>query len=355
MTNKLMVQFRFVVWVWIIAGGVVLATLPWEQYRQKNEAWYRSPQGIETAQNILSWQSKTGSWPKNVDTSQKPYAGDPNDLHGTFDNSATAGEMRFLAKAFNVVGDARYRQAFLKALDHILQAQYPTGGWPQSYPTDTQYHRYITFNDGAMLHVMELLRDIADEPDYSFVDTARQKAAKAAFDGGIQCILKCQIKVNGKLTVWCAQHDPVDYSPRQGRPYELVSLSGSESVGIAGLLMSLDNPTPQIVEAVNAAAQWFESAKVRGIRIVRKDGSRVAVEDPNAPPLWARFYEIETNRPIFSDRDGVKKYNFNDIGAGRRNGYGWYGDWGQQVADDYRKWTDKWKSRLDSVPENSTR
>jgi pectinesterase len=57
--------------------------------------------------------------------------------------------------------------------------------------------------------------------------------------------------------------------------------------------------------------------------------------------LWARFYEIETNRPMFSGRDGVKKYAMSEIEAERRNGYAWYGPWGTGVASDYAKWKEK--------------
>ncbi|HYT69764.1 MAG TPA: pectate lyase, partial [Gemmatimonadales bacterium] len=45
-----------------------------------------------------------------------------------------------------------------------------------------------------------------------------------------------------------------------------------------------------------------------------------------AGPLWARFYEIGTNRPIFSDRDGVIRYDLREIGEERRRGYLWYSD-----------------------------
>ena len=48
----------------------------------------------------------------------------------------------------------RCEQAFLKGVDHILAAQYPSGGWPQFYPPSAQYHRHITFNDNSMVRVM---------------------------------------------------------------------------------------------------------------------------------------------------------------------------------------------------------
>lgn len=317
-----------------------------DSYEKKNDSWYSGPEAKQIADTFLTWQSPAGSWPKNVDTTRKAYTGDPNDLKGTFDNGATVGEMRFLARIYKATGNERYKQAFLKGFAHILEAQYPSGGWPQYYPLSKQYHRHITFNDDTMVHLMVLMRDAASQPLYDFLDAQNRKAAQQAFDRGIECILKCQIRVHGKLTVWCAQHDAVDLSPRPGRSYELVSLSGSESASILRLLMSLDNPGPEVIDAVMAGAQWYEASVIHGIRIAKVDGNRVAVEDPQAEPLWARFYEIETNRPFFADRDGVKYYQFNELGTDRRNGYSWYGSWGQGVANDYKKWQKKWADRI---------
>jgi PelA/Pel-15E family pectate lyase len=292
--------------------------------------------------HVLSWQSPHGSWPKNTNTTEKPYTGEPAQLQGTFDNGATVSELRLLARAFRATKDGRCERAFLKGLDAILKAQYPTGGWPQLHPPGPKYHRHITFNDGTMVRLMELLRETATQPGYEFVDASRRQAASAGFDRGVQCILKCQITVNGRRTVWCAQHDELDYRPRPGRTYELVSLSGAESAGVLALLMSLDTPGPEVVRAVQAGAEWFETVKLTGLRQIRTNGNKVIVRDPSAPPLWARFYEIETNRPIFSGREGVKKYDMSEIEAERRNGYAWYGDWGHSVADNYAKWKTRW-------------
>src|SRR5207302_4477599 len=109
----------------------------------------------------------------------------------------------------------------------------------------------------AMARLMQFLRETYTSDLYAFVGAERRQAARRAFDRGVECILKCQIKVNGRLTAWCAQHDEKDYSPRPGRTYELVSLSGSESVGIVRLLMSLEDPGDEVVKAVEGAVAWF--------------------------------------------------------------------------------------------------
>jgi PelA/Pel-15E family pectate lyase len=320
------------------------------QSLKKPDAWFASDEAAKVTANILSYQSGTGGWPKNTDTAAKPYAGEPAALKPSFDNGATTDELRFLARRFKAAGDERCRAAFAKGLDYILVAQYPTGGWPQFYPPGKQYHRHITFNDNAMVRLMTFLREVGCDDRYAFVEAEKRAAARAAFDRGVACILKCQIRVNGALTAWCAQHDEIDFSPRPARTYELATLSGSETVGIVRLLMSLEQPSPEVVKSVEAAVAWLASAKLTGLRVEErpdpkapKGKDKVVVQDPAAPPLWARFYEIGTNRPIFCDRDGKAKYSLAEIGTERRNGYAWLGTWPRDVLD---KEYPAWKRRL---------
>ena len=326
----------------VVATGAAGAS--WRDYRRKPDEWFRGREGLLVAKNILSWQSSRGDWPKNTDTMTKAFSGDTRKIRGTFDNGATTGELRFLARAFRATKTVRYGQAFIKGLDHILAAQYPTGGWPQTSPPPRGYPRHITFNDNAMVRLLELLRDVAESKDYRFVDAPRRKKARLSFNRGIGCILKCQIRVKGKLTAWCAQHDEINYKPRSGRTYEHISISGAESVGLIRLLMSIENPGDDVIRAVRAAAEWFESVKITGIRQVTVKGDKVIVKDPKAPALWARFYEIGTNRPIFSGRDGVKKYDVAQIEHERRNGYAWYGAWPGGLANSYAAWGKKYIS-----------
>jgi PelA/Pel-15E family pectate lyase len=313
-------------------------SFPWRTYAARPDDWYRGDEAARLAENLLSHQSDRGDWPKNFDTSAAPYRGDRARLRGTFDNGATVGEMRFLARAHAATGRERYRDAFLKALDHVLAAQYPCGGWPQSDPPGKGYPRYITFNDNTTVNLLELVRDVARSDGFRFVDPTRREAADRAFARGIDCILRCQVRVDGRLTAWCAQHDPTTFEPRGARTFELPSLSGGESAGILLLLMSLDDPSPEVVRAVRAGADWYERSRLTGIRQVVVDGDKKIVRDPKAPPLWARFYEIDTNRPFFCGRDGVKKYDVAEIEAERRNGYAWYGNWGLRVQERFTRW-----------------
>ena len=324
------------------------ATVP-SRYAKQSSEWFQSEEGRRIADNVLTWQTPHGSWPKNRDTASEPFDGNSANLHGTFDNSATIGELRFLARAFRATNEPRYRQAFLKGFSHILEAQYPTGGWPQYYPLSKNYHRHITFNDNAMVRILELLRDVSESSDYAFLETEYRTQAKAAVTKGIDCILRIQIKQDGKRTAWCAQHDAKTLEPAWARSYEPPSISGAESVGVVRFLMSIEEPTPAIIAAVTGAAEWFRSVTLHGLRLetfTNAEGQKDkrVVADPEAGPLWARFYELGSNRPIFLDRDSVVRYAFSEIGHERRNGYAYYGGWAAKLlTDEYPQWREKHK------------
>ncbi|MFN5058109.1 MAG: pectate lyase, partial [Verrucomicrobiota bacterium] len=168
-------------------------------------------------------------------------------------------------------------------------------------------------------------------------------------DRGIACILKCQIVVEGQPTVWCAQHDEKTFAPAKARSYELPSFSGSESVGIVRLLMSLENPSAEIRASIEGAVTWFEAHRLKGQRLKTTKtllgGSDLEmVPDPAAPDLWARFYDLKTGAPYVCDRDGVPKPKLADIGHERRNGYSWFGEYPRDLlAKDYPAWKKKLK------------
>ncbi len=324
------------------------ATVP-SKYAKQSLEWFQSEEGRRIADNVLTWQTPHGGWPKNRDTASEPFDGKSEDLHATFDNGATTNELRFLARVFRATNEPRYQQAFRKGLSHILEAQYPNGGWPQFYPLSKGYHRHITFNDNVMVRILELLRDVSESSDYRFLKMEDRTKAEAAVTKGIDCILRTQIEQNGKRTVWCAQHDEKTLEPAWARSYEPPSFSGAESVGVVRFLMSVEEPTPGIIAAVEGSIEWFKSVAIHGMRLDKftdaegQDDKRI-VADPDADALWARFYEIGSNRPIFLDRDSFVRDSFSEIGQERRTGYAYYGGWAARLlADEYPRWREKHK------------
>jgi PelA/Pel-15E family pectate lyase len=348
----------------------------WQQVATRMpDEWYGSDEAKAVLEIVLKYQTEIGGWAKN--TGYQDEANVKQDewerikqfgVGATFDNDSTLTEMRFLAKVYAKTKDERCRDAFLKGLEYIFKAQYPNGGWPQYFPyrkNKSAYSSHITYNDDVMVNVMRFLKEISsDQSDFAALKLGEELKRKAtqAFDKGLECILKTQIRVNGKPTVWCAQHDEFTLAPVGARSYELASFSGAESVGVVSLLMDIEQPTPEVINAVNGAAKWFNEHKIEGIRVEDitegSEGStpadegemttsrgpardRVVVKDSSAPPLWGRFYDLETGEAYFCDRDAIKKKTLAEIGINRRGGYNWYVGSPARVLERYPAWAKK--------------
>ena len=344
-------------------GDRAVTAVKWRDALKQNPEWYAGAEALRVADNLLLYQREVGGWPKNVDMAapldEKQRAellrlkGETgNEYAATIDNGATFTQLEYLARVYTAQKHERHREAFLKGLDYLLAAQYENGGWPQYYPLRKGYYTHITYNDNAMVGVLELLRGVARRrPGYTFVDEARRQKSERAVERGVECILKTQVRAGGKLTAWGAQHDEVTFAPAPARKFEPVSLASKESVAVTRFLMGVERPDARVVEAVESAVAWFNSSQLSGIRWVEKaDKSqpggfeRTVVKDPQAPPVWARFYEIGTNRPVFEGRDGVVRYSVLEIEPERRNGYGWYTEEPNRLLNkDYPNWQKRLK------------
>jgi PelA/Pel-15E family pectate lyase len=155
----------------------------------------------------------------------------------------------------------------------------------------------------------------------------------------MDCLLSAQTVVNGKRTIWCQQLDAITLQPASARNYEMPSLASSESGTIVLYLMLLPNPDSNTVAAVHAAVRWFKKTRIDGEAFKRSgDDGRKLQPAPGNGPIWARYYEIGTDRPIFGDRDKSIHDDVNELSRERRNGYGWYVDTGNRVLEHYEKW-----------------
>jgi PelA/Pel-15E family pectate lyase len=309
--------------------------------------WYATVEARGVADRVVAWQSPAGAWTKGIDYSRSHERGDSVDVwsRGTFDNEATTTELRFLARAIAANDPERaraWRAAFLRGLDYVFDAQYPNGGFPQVYPLAGSYHDAITYNDSAMVRVLAILRDVAERaPGYEFVPEALRAEATERLQRGVDCILATQIRTSdGRRTVWCQQHDALTGRPCAARNFEPIAASASESASICQFLMSLPDATPAMSSALDDAIAWFERVALHDVEwhrpSVNGDGLLVA---PGAPLLWARLYEIGTDRPIFGDRDRTIHYKVTELSSERRLGYQWYGVWPQPVLAARRRTT----------------
>ena len=333
--------------------------IPWSQILDQPEEWYGKDEAIRIAENMLLFQKENGGWYKNIDMSKPLNNNEKEKLNveksavsgTTIDNDAGFIQMELLAKVYQQTNNKKFAEGVRKGLDYLLSAQYENGGWPQYYPLREGYYSHITFNDGAMIQAMELLRNVSyGKNPYGFIDARRRQRAKKAIEKGLKIILSTQISVDGELTAWCAQYDREKLTPAKARAYELPSISGGESVGIIRYLMGIEDPSEEVRQAIESAVAWFREVKIEGIKIVEeKDENlprgydRVIVEDKGAGPLWGRFYEIGTNRAMFVGRDGIVKYKISEIEHERRVGYSYLGNYAEELLE---KTYPEWKERM---------
>ncbi|WP_302604324.1 pectate lyase [uncultured Alistipes sp.] len=322
--------------------------------RGENYPRFTPDQVCGIADNIIAYQNEDGGWPKNLDMMSRldrdsvVAALKPRSRRSTLDNSTTHTQVEYLCEAYRTTGEERFRDAALRGMEYILGTQYPNGGW-RGWDADA-----ITFNDDVMYGVLSLwLEIIYAKPRFAWVDPAFRERICASWDRGLDLVLRCQWVRDGIRTVWAQQYDHETLQPVKARSYELPGLAAGESANIVMLLMRIRKPSPEVVEAVKAAAAWFDKNKITGKRIVtvavpeglpedrsvKKD--RRMVDDPDAAPIWARYYELGDDRFFLCTREGVKVYSLAEMPAERRSGYSWFGDWGNKVLKKYPSWLAK--------------
>ena len=313
------------------------------------------------AEIMLLCQRDNGGWSKALNGKAIVYTAPFSDSQiadiksqhakkdATIDNNATTKEINYLLKTYQKTHHAAYLAAAEKGLDYLLEAQYDNGGWPQYYPDSSLYRSQVTFNDNAIINVMILLNNVAKHTaQFEAVDPKYIPPATTAVKKGIDCILKTQIIVDGKKTAWNQQYNKTTLQPEMARAFELVGLATSESVAIVKFLMEQPHPSEEVKDAINSAMAWFKEVAIHdyATKVIPapnevKGKDVLLVKSPGAT-IWARFYEIGTNRPFFSGRNSEKKYDLKEIENERRAGYKWYGNWPEQLLrKDYANWLKK--------------
>lgn len=306
--------------------------------------WYPTDEAVTIANQLVVYQKENGGWEKNINNAELLTVKEKEVLikkksenkETTIDNRTTFSHIAYLAKVITALsksGPTRweipvFKESFFKGLDYLLKMQYENGGFPQFYPLKKGYYTHITYNDDAMIGVLNAFQDIANkQEDYLFVDEERRSLVEKGFNKGLALTLQLQVVIDGKKTIWAAQYDENTLKPTNARAYEPASLSGGESVNIVRFLMSIKNPDAQTIEAVEAAIEWYRQNKLEGVRLERKqtdEGWKYSlIKDSAATPLWGRFYQIETMKPIFVGRDAVIKYDISKIAPERAGGYTW--------------------------------
>jgi PelA/Pel-15E family pectate lyase len=97
---------------------------------------------------------------------------------------------------------------------------------------------------------------------------------------------------------------------------------------------------------VDDAVVWFRRTSFKDMIWSRFTNDAQIVVLPGAAPMWARFCELNTEKPLFGDRDRTIHYAVGELSTERRAGYSWYGTWPAVVLENYDAWRKKVQESL---------
>jgi hypothetical protein len=272
-------------------------------YRLTGREHYRAS-AIRAGDLLVATQMRSGGW-----FSEMPVHGDQAARWFDFtvqrtviDDDVTPGAVRALLALWEMTGDARYRAAAERGLALLLGRQLPGGAWPLvARPRWKQriwrdFEDCPTLNDGATTQTIVTL--VA-----GFRALGRADLLLAARRGG-DWIVRAQHAP--PQAGWAQQYDEVG-SPAPARRYERVALASWESRYALDALLALAADTGDLgyCAPLAPAVRWLEQSQL-------------------TPGCWARFYELDTNRPLYfnEQRQAVGSP------AEAHQPYDWSGDFG---------------------------
>lgn len=319
----------------------------WQMKRGADYSRYEPDDVRAIADNILLLQRDHGGWVQNRDPLRvlseveiADLVAEKSEAHGSFDNRNVYTQIEYLMGAYALLGEPHYLAGAERGLGYLFNHQFEScGGWPHSVPANSAYQGRITVADEVFSGPLQLLRGIAEaRPPLDGFDGTIRHQAEQALRRGDACLLRLQVRQGKTLTGWAGQYDPVTLEPMGGRSFELPAIVSEETVAILDYLTSIEAPSPEVIASLNGAASWLRRVPIDGWRLetvtldepVEYDHhvttvDRRLVEDPDAPPLWARFYDLADNTIVLANRDGVRVERYDQIHPERRTGYSWFG------------------------------
>lgn len=275
----------------------------------------------DAADCLLQGQYRSGGWNASVEfdpaaRAKEAYRADrpaPRKRQrniSSLDDDKTQSALRFLMQLDRALKfeDQRLHEATLFALDSLLAAQYPNGGWAQVWerPADPQtpahlkarypedwprkypggdYWNFYTFNDNNISNVIDVLR-LADEI------YGGERYRTAMLKAG-EFILAAQMP--DPQPAWAQQYN-FQMEPVWARKFEPAAISGGESQRLIETLMELyiDTGDRRYLDPIPRALAYLKKSQLSDGRL-------------------ARFYELKTNRPLYFTTTYELTYRDDDL------------------------------------------
>jgi PelA/Pel-15E family pectate lyase len=306
--------------VWVQPPGTPSVGMSFlDAYEATGEALYLDA-ARHAGECLVRGQLRSGGWDYRIEFASErrqryAYRVDPvNDKQrntSTLDDNTTQAALRFLMRLDQALAfrDAQIHEAAEYALQSLLDAQCPIGAWPQrfssphpepdklsvkraGYPATwsrtfpgNDYKAFYTLNDNAMADTIAVMFEAArvyNQPRYR----------EAAVRGG-EFLLLAQMPE--PQPAWAQQYN-LDMQPAWARKFEPPAVTGGESQGVMRTLLMLYQQTQdrRFLEPIPRAIAYFRRSQLPGGRL-------------------ARFYELQTNRPLYFTRQYELTYRDDDL------------------------------------------
>ncbi len=275
---------------------------------------------VHTARALVRGQLHSGCWAEFIEFDPELRKNHAYRVDGpaspkarnfsTFDDNKSQSATQFMMHVDRALGfkDPQIHEATLYAVDSIVKVQFPNGAWPQRFSTppsaadhpilkasypDTwsrtypgvNYSGFYTLNDNAQADVIATLFEAADiYQEKRYIDSAKK--------GGDFLILA---QMPDPQPAWAQQYN-TQMQPAWARKFEPASITGGESQGAIRILMDVYRHTgdKKYLEPIPRALDYLEKSQLASGRL-------------------ARFYELQTNKPLYFTKQYELVYTDNDL------------------------------------------
>ena len=224
--------------------------------------------------------------------------------NATYDDDASISPARFLLRMYVEKYDQKYKAAVDKAIDFVLESQYPIGGWPQRYPLMYEYSKngrpdyssFITYND-----------EVHDN-NVRFLVLCYQLLGEKRLLDPIYRAMHCTIAMQqgADQPGWADQYS-LDYRPAGARSYEPAGIQTRTTGWCLSDLLDYYSWTgdPKYLARIPEGIAWLK-------KVARDAADSLPARFQNLPEgriAAPRFIEVGGTRPIGSSRTGSNAVN----------------------------------------------
>ncbi|MEZ0471696.1 pectate lyase [Luteimonas salinilitoris] len=300
--------------IWVQPPGTAtMGHLFLDAYHATGDAYYYDA-ARQAADALVAGQHDSGGWNYLIDTAGEDSLRKWYDTIGrnawrleefqhdygnaTFDDGGTSEAMQFLLRLYLEKRDAAYRAPLEKAIDFVLDSQYPIGGWPQRYPHGEpvglhglpDYTPLITFNDDVAEENIEFLLMVHRTLDYE------RERVLDAIGRAMNAFLVTQ--QGQPQPGWGLQYTTPDLKPAGARSYEPNGIVTHATAANVRKLMDFYRLTgdSKFLARIPEALDWLDRVRLPEALVV----------DGRTHPT---FLEIGTDRPIYLHRRGSNVSN----------------------------------------------